>query len=461
MPHNHNASIAAPLLQRWQGMQTMKRSSLLRLMEASNEIIARRHENLKTNSLRLIESAKPRIATIENERHETASYFNVFSALGVIRKEVIQSRFLAYLLSPNEHHDQSIIFLEAFLQKLNLQMDDMDRARVVAERSGTEHGRMDIVIDCEPWLIVIEIKIDAGEGAEQLQHYRTWLDKQPDYDNEKKHLIFLTPNGHESITGAAGAYQTLSYSDVANAFSPLLEKQAALPPSIREVLQQYISICRLIGEEDMTTQDKELQALITNPDNLRAALEMEQQTALARKQIAKTFTSNVTNLLKMRIAAIPEISLKWKANDKCEQNGRSFISIQTSRHSNNNKNTHNYVCYAEYLFALEQGGKFGWWRPIGADMKQPPQETTPLSEKMVGNGCTGGAEYWWLATSGLRGGDGGYILTNNDDILTCHEDNQNSEHPLATKIADELWAMFTTYRADIEALPSFQQAATQ
>lgn len=325
MPHNHNILSAASLLQKYQEMRSVKRGSSLFLVDSAKEIIARRHEKLKTSSLRLIESAKPRIETIKKHRQDNASYFNVFSALGVVRKEVIQSRFLAYLLSPKKHHSQGAKFLEAFLLKLNIRMNNMDRARVVAERSGTEHGRMDIVIDCKPWLIVIEIKIDAGEGDEQLFRYRQWLTRQTGYDEDKKRLTFLTPTGHESITGTAGAYQALSYSDVADAFSPLLEKQAALSPSVREVLQQYISICRLIGEENMTAQDKELQALITNPENLRAALEMEQQTALARKQIAKIFTSNVTTALQTRIATISEISLMWKANNRCDGNGRSFI----------------------------------------------------------------------------------------------------------------------------------------
>lgn len=455
-PHNHNVLSAASLLQIWQEMRSVKRSSSHSLLDAVKVIITRRHGSLEANSLRLIESAKPRIATIEKERHDTASYFNVFSALGVVRKEVIQSRFLAYLLSPKEHHDQGSKFLHALLRKLDIQIGDIDRVRVMAERSGAEHGRMDIVIDCKPWLIVIEVKIDAGEGDEQLFRYRQWLTRQTGYDEDKKRLIFLTPTGHESVTGTNGDYQQLSYSDVADAFSPLLENQAALPPSVREVLQQYISICRIIGGNDMTTQDKELQALISNPDNLRAALEMEQQTALARKQIAKIFTSNVTTALQTRIAAISEISLMWKANNRCDGNGRSFIYIQTVRHNIKN----NYMCYAEFLFASDQGGRIGWWRPSWVDMKQPPQETRSISEKMIENGCTGGPEGWWLATSGLRGGDGGYILTNNDDIITCHEDNHNPEHPLATEIADELWTMFTTYRADIEALPSFQQTTT-
>lgn len=446
MTHNHNISNAASLLQKWHGMQSTKRNALLRLVEDSKEIIALRHERLQANSLSLIESAKPRIATIEKERHTTASYFNVFSALGVVRKEVIQSRFLAYLLSPKEHHDQCCKFLDALLQKLNIQMSNMDRARVVAERTGAEHGRMDIVIDCKPWLIVIEIKIDAGEGAEQLHRYRTWLDQQPGYDKDKKRLIFLTPTGHESITGTEGAYQPLSYSDIADAFLPLLENQAALPPSVREVLQQYISICRLIRGENMTMQDKELQALITNPDNLRAALEMEQQTALARKGIAKQFSENIVTIIRGYLDSEKNISSVWCVTLKPGIDENSII-IHT-------KSKDNYRLVAEKITSKATGALLAWYRPKKINLN----DTVKVSEKMLSDE---------MKTTELSVGwrfmrDGYYIdLSKNEEIIECFEDNHNPEHQQAKQIADEIWHMFTAYRADIEALPSFQKAANQ
>ena len=211
----------------------------------------------------------------------------------------------------------------------------------------------------------------------------------------------------------------------------------------------------------MTTQDKELQALITNPDNLRAALEMEQQTALARKQIAKIFTSNVTKILSLKISSDPEVLGKWKVTETFDQKGNAFIRITTIWH--NIKANFNF--YAEYLFAGDTGwGKFGWVRPIWIDKKQLPQltDTHHLSEKMMMQGCHSGEDEWWLASNRLRGGDKGYVISDNEDIFACHEDNRNlnSNHPMASKIAEEMWTMFTAYRADIEALPSFQQTTT-
>ena len=204
----------------------------------------------------------------------------------------------------------------------------------------------------------------------------------------------------------------------------------------------------------MTTQDKELQALITNPDNLRAALEMEQQTALARREIAKCFSKSVEKIITNKINDDPVVRRSWRVSLDWRDEGFSQIWISTTGH----KTKPSYRLLAEGVFT--PNGTYGWvcwYRPVSIDMKST-QETTTLTAKMLVDGCSDGAEPARVARNNLRSGKRGYVLANDDDIVACHEDNQNPEHPLATEIADELWSMFTTYRTDIEALPSFQES---
>ena len=47
-------------------------------------------------------------------------------------------------------------------------------------------------------LWVVENKIDADEGYEQLSRYRKWLDSQSRY--RTKRLFFLTPDGRRAET---------------------------------------------------------------------------------------------------------------------------------------------------------------------------------------------------------------------------------------------------------------------
>ena len=170
---------------------------------------------------------------------------------------------------------------------------------------------MDIVLFCRPgWLVVIENKVDAGEAAQQLTRYTKWLDKQQGY-NQKK-LIFLTPTGHESVTANAGDYLQLSYLDLAEAFSLFLDQDQIKAESVRIVLTQYITICKLIAGMDMAIQDKQLVELLKEPDNIRIALEIEQQTQFIRSQIVKEFGEHIQKILQRKLEST-NLEKIWKA----------------------------------------------------------------------------------------------------------------------------------------------------
>ena len=112
-------------------------------------------------------------------RRQTAAQFNLFEALGITRKEQFQSRFLAFLLDPRESHDQGEMFLRTFLERI-LSLDSLpqclDRAVVKLESVIATYGRVDIVITLpDRRIIVIENKVDASEGEEQIARYQDWL----------------------------------------------------------------------------------------------------------------------------------------------------------------------------------------------------------------------------------------------------------------------------------------------
>lgn len=421
---------------------------------------------------RIITETKPHVARIEEDQKKQALKFNIFSALGVTRKEVIQSRFLAYLLDPNEHHCQEGIFLNAFLKKIDLPeistKKQMKKVRVEIEYSaGEDLGRMDIILFCKPeWLIVIENKVDAGEGEEQLPRYAEWLKKPPGYNNRM--LIFLTPTGHESVTGKASncVDLQLSYLHLAEAFSPMLDLIEAESvhnlieaESVRIVLTQYITICNYIGGMDMTTQDKELFKLLTKPENIKIALEIEQQTQLLRKQVAKEFCEKIQKILQSKLESA-NLGLAWKAFydvDVWNTQSYMYVGIRTVKH----QTKPNYRMVAE-MVSPKNLNRLGWHRPQWIDLKNQPSEALDiinLTIKMKNDGCNEGDGYW-LGSKDLNDEKIAFILTDIDDIVACLEDNNTEDHPLANRIADELWSMFTTYREDIEALDSFKQAAS-
>ena len=443
--------------------QSITSTQLIELLNKVGDLLETRQQIKQQEVARLINETAPHAHRIEKDKKENALKFNVFSALGVTRKEVIQSRFLAYLLDPNEHHCQDSIFLDAFLTRIGLPEigteEQIKRVQVTIEHpagkslGGKDRGRMDIVLFCQPdWLVVIENKVDANEGEEQLPRYAEWLQEQKGYSFNR--LIFLTPTGYESVTGNAGEYQQLSYLGLAEAFELLQNKIKS--KSVRIVLNQYITACKLIGGIDVNYQDPELSKLLKEPKNIRIALEIEQQALLIRSQTVKEFGEHIQKILQSKIE-FAELGKTWKASFWIDQSPLN-VDIRTLKHQAKS----NYSMLAEHIFSIKNKGWSGWHRPQWVDFKNQSHsllDTKDLTNKMINDGNKG-AEGWWVGWKYLRNGKNNFVFTDVDDIVACLEDNSNEDHPLANTIAEELWWMFSTYRVEIEALDSFKQAAS-
>ncbi len=159
-----------------------------------------------------------------NWRRTTAPDFNVFRALHLERRETkLHSRFLAELLDPDGIHGQGDRFLTEFLdlaKRSGLRAPSewpeprygMRLWETTTEEAVRESDRLDIVIRCRraSFIMVIENKIDAAEGIDQLSRYDGWLQEQKQ-DFDFRNLVFLTPNVREPKTISAGKCLGLSY----------------------------------------------------------------------------------------------------------------------------------------------------------------------------------------------------------------------------------------------------------
>lgn len=171
--------------------------------------------------------------------------FNVFEATDMGRREIKHTKFLAYLLDPNESHGLGDTFLNHFLIFLmsasdnfgigiiNLNTGFSKVSTELSSRDGETNERIDLVIEI-PFLskevsvvIAIENKIGAKQGADQLSGYSDILKKHFPHEEgrEKYHLkkYFLTEQGEEP--GAAD-WVGVQYSNT-------------IIPAIKETLQSH------------------------------------------------------------------------------------------------------------------------------------------------------------------------------------------------------------------------------
>lgn len=184
--------------------------------------------------------------------------FNIFDATGIKGQEIRHSHLLYYMLSPQERHGLGMLPLRTFLIRAaeiappsiahQLAIIRHDRARVERERFvsfGAERRvapeqidrRPDLVITFEEerFIVVVENKIRAGAGKNQLQDYAAWLRR--DYPDWNHLMIFLTPAG---ITPEADGWVVMTYGHVVEMLDIVLDAtRAPIDGGVKILLEHY------------------------------------------------------------------------------------------------------------------------------------------------------------------------------------------------------------------------------
>ena len=208
----------------------------------------------------------------EDERaaKATGKNFNVFSVLGVERKEVRHSAFLKDLLDPKGTHSQGAVFLEHFL-KLSPLLEKLPRLfhenlrefQVTKEQyapySDDEYGKIDIFLEKRDACIIIENKIDGSLDPGQLNKYYTYAKRR---GFKQIGLVYLTPNGkkpsEESLAGQeplkADRVICISYESHIVEWLDKCIKEVEKIDRIRDLLSQYQMLVKkptgeLVNEE--------------------------------------------------------------------------------------------------------------------------------------------------------------------------------------------------------------------
>jgi hypothetical protein len=134
---------------------------------------------------------------------------NFYKILGLPSKEVIHSKFIKFLLNPNEknghgYHDAFLkLFIDMLKEKIGQKKNvaeipsykDYKSAKVTPE-APTNKGRfIDILIEIKGHFIIIENKIHAIDQNRQLRDYNKYIIKKY---NKKPTLVYLTLYGKKA-----------------------------------------------------------------------------------------------------------------------------------------------------------------------------------------------------------------------------------------------------------------------
>lgn len=230
----------------------------------------------------------------EQEWKKSGKYFNVFSALGVEKKEIRHSALLATFLNPNDFHGMSDIFLKEFMNRIDFNKFPTRDALVFTEEVISNNRRLDIDICSNDgkYKVVIENKIYTVDHDKQVSAYLDDLKKQNLIDYK---LVYLTLDGEEpteEISEEDKKHLTcLSYKeDIINMLDSVASIKNMLPQPVLEVIRQYcLTLKNLTNQGVDKIMNDEISMLLLKGDNLKLAEEMYNQIEYIKKQTLTSF----------------------------------------------------------------------------------------------------------------------------------------------------------------------------
>lgn len=209
-------------------------------------------------ALQALEADVPELEQIE-KLHKR---FNVFETIGFISDEVMHSRFLAYLLDPQQSHGLGDVFLKEVLGKApaasdgtlpnkafeNLASRDMKQTLVLREIH-TGDGRIDLLLvdEANELAVIIENKIWSSESANQLKKYHQTITDQ--YLNWDVIGIYLTPFGTKP---SHKSYVPFSYMTICELLDSTLNDEV-LDDSVRQSVEHYVQMVwrNIVGDPEV------------------------------------------------------------------------------------------------------------------------------------------------------------------------------------------------------------------
>ncbi|MDH2998921.1 hypothetical protein A1D22_03475 [Pasteurellaceae bacterium LFhippo2] len=246
---------------------------------------------------------------VSQKNRKTAPDFTPFNFIWTNEDGI--SAIIAYLLDPQERHDQGALFLNKFLESVNKPPVEEDDAVYVTLHKATYQNRYhDIFIQIfdknspNPKLVIsIESKLrGASDQERQVSHY---IEDMQRYNKTDYLMIYLVPKGNEPPTEKSilrTEWENEKKKETAKVISAddlieWLEKSKAEPKHLEIFIEHFIQFLKQMGK--MMKNDNSKSSVITeflttqNALTIKALFNMlESKEAIyleAKKQILQRF----------------------------------------------------------------------------------------------------------------------------------------------------------------------------
>lgn len=244
-----------------------------------------------------------------------SSELNILNVINQDSAERNHSRILNFLFNDIQIKNNKEGCLKLFLKKLGIENTNENEFLVEREYRCNPYGQMDFKIENENLCIVLELKLYAEDGQNQLRRYEKYC-----LENGKNYKIFyLTLDGHkpseQSIKGFKNKNNLKCISFKENVL-PWLEECLNLVKDEKNkssFILQYIAVIENLIEEEKYR----MAGLIEKTEDAKAIVFLYEKILKYKMQeILKNFLENLGKKIKKNLRGIEYRELKNEVYDK-------------------------------------------------------------------------------------------------------------------------------------------------
>ncbi|MBN8197818.1 MULTISPECIES: PDDEXK-like family protein [Thalassospira] len=282
-----------------------------------------------------------------SELEAILSRFNIFHVLKAARHEIRHSNMLAWLMTPSENHSLSDTFIRRWLMQVVYEAEhnlevlsdlpspiEIDALEIEFVEVARETNNIDLLIVIHPknrdeWVICIENKVNATQRKNQLNDYRSYVEKR--YTSAEHLLfIFLTKNDEEPEDRK---FISSKYTVIEKVLKSCLEEKTdIIGPEPKFLIQQYLELlsedfmddnrASYLARQIYKSHKKAIDFILKNIDDPRseASRIMEDVLATNQEELGIVLAPNHKGLVRFLPKAwdIPENSggTAWGTNSR-------------------------------------------------------------------------------------------------------------------------------------------------
>lgn len=256
---------------------------------------------------------------IEQEKQKQRGLNNYNILTTVLRKsdEVrLHSRMIFSFLNPNGSHYQSSLFLDKFLQVLNVKDFEIDVQNCSVYK---EYKNIDLYITDGNKHIIIENKVYASEQKNQIKRYIEIIQNENmDLDANDILVVYLTIDKKEPSPYSLGdlqikddfvkldfdniaMFKAISYRDDVLKWLKLSQYEVQNITNLNEVFNQYIDVIKMISNKYKDKVMSLADYIRDNESIYKMAVEVHKELPKARENKVEEFFSKIIISLQSKL----------------------------------------------------------------------------------------------------------------------------------------------------------------